>query len=70
MNVHTTREEPVSKQRIGKYTRIGILLEKVFSVGPPRGYITTIAGQLRGELSESLEAAVEGDGEEKTECII
>jgi hypothetical protein len=29
---HATREEPVSKQRIGKHTTIGVLLETVFSV--------------------------------------
>jgi hypothetical protein len=32
MNMHTTIEEPVSKQRISKHTRIGVLLETVFSI--------------------------------------
>jgi hypothetical protein len=33
-------------------------------VGPPRGYITTIPGQLESELREYLEMAVEDDSEE------
>jgi hypothetical protein len=33
MKTHTTIEEPVSKQRIGKPTTIVVLLEAVFSVG-------------------------------------
>jgi hypothetical protein len=32
MNTHVTIEEPVSKQRNGKHTTIGVLLEMVFSV--------------------------------------
>jgi hypothetical protein len=32
MNTHVTTEEPVSKQRIGKHTTIGVLLETVFSI--------------------------------------
>jgi hypothetical protein len=31
-NVHATIGEPVSKQGIGKHTKIGVLLETVFSV--------------------------------------
>jgi hypothetical protein len=31
-NTHATTEEPVSKQRIGKHTTIGVFLETVFSV--------------------------------------
>jgi hypothetical protein len=31
MNTHATIDEPVSKQRIGKYTT-GVLLETVFSI--------------------------------------
>jgi hypothetical protein len=31
-NTHGAIEEPVSKQRIGKHTTIGVLLETVFSV--------------------------------------
>jgi hypothetical protein len=38
----------------------------VFSVGPPRGSITRIPDQLEATLRESLETAVEDDGEEKT----
>jgi hypothetical protein len=38
----------------------------VFSVGSPQGYITRITGQPELELRESLEAAVEDDGEVKT----
>jgi hypothetical protein len=34
-------------------------METVFYVGPPRGYITRIPGQLEEELRESLEKAVE-----------
>jgi hypothetical protein len=30
--MHATIEEPVSKQRNGKHTTIGVLLETVFSV--------------------------------------
>jgi hypothetical protein len=29
---HATMEEPVSKQRIGKHTTIGVLLDTVFSI--------------------------------------
>jgi hypothetical protein len=36
----------------------------VFSVGPPRGFITRISGQLGEELRESLEMAVEDDRKE------
>jgi hypothetical protein len=37
-------------------------MEMAFSVGPPRGYITRITGQLELELRGSLEMAVEDDG--------
>jgi hypothetical protein len=32
MNTHSSIKEPVSKQRIGKQTKEGVLLEMVFSV--------------------------------------
>jgi hypothetical protein len=65
MNVHTTIEEPVSKQRIGKHTTIGVLLENVFSVsGAPKLYNKDLR-QLT-ELRESLEMAVEADVEVMT----
>jgi hypothetical protein len=32
MNIHATTEEPISKQRIGNHTTIGVLLETVFSI--------------------------------------
>jgi hypothetical protein len=42
----------------------------VFSVGAaPRLYNEDLR-QLRGELRESLEAAVKDDGEGKTQCVI
>jgi hypothetical protein len=64
-----TTEEPVSKQQIGKNTTTGVLLETVFSVGGrPRGNIARISGSWETDWRESLEAAVEEDGEEKTWC--
>jgi hypothetical protein len=39
-------------------------METVFYVGPLRGYITRISGQLESELRKSLETAVEDDWEE------
>jgi hypothetical protein len=39
-------------------------------LGPTRGYITRITGQLGLELRQSLETAVEDDGEEITSCVI
>jgi hypothetical protein len=65
MNMHATIEEPISKQRIGKHTTIEVLLETVLSVGAaPRLYNEDLR-QLRGELRESLETAVEYDGEKR-----
>jgi hypothetical protein len=32
MNMHATMEEPFNKQRIGDHTKIGALLETVFSI--------------------------------------
>jgi hypothetical protein len=47
MNMHATIEEPVSMQRIGKNTTIGVLLDTVFSVGTTsRLYIVDLR-QLR-----------------------
>jgi hypothetical protein len=44
MNMHANIEEPVSKQRIGKHTSIGILLEAVFSLRSVQGsYIGRIS---------------------------
>jgi hypothetical protein len=31
-NMHAAIEKPISKQRVGKHTTIGVLLETVFSV--------------------------------------
>jgi hypothetical protein len=42
----------------------------VFSVGPPRGYITRISGSLEIELRESLETAVEDDEKRRIVCHI
>jgi hypothetical protein len=40
MNMHTTIEGPVSKQRIDKDTTIGVLMETVFSIRSVQsGYI-------------------------------
>jgi hypothetical protein len=32
MNIHAKKEEPISKQWMGKHTTIGVLLEIVFSL--------------------------------------
>jgi hypothetical protein len=55
----------------GKHTYITIeeLLEKVFSVEAALRLYREDLRQLRGELRESLETAVEDDGEEKTWCV-
>jgi ppGpp synthetase/RelA/SpoT-type nucleotidyltranferase len=36
-------------------------MEMAFSVGPPQGHITRIAGQLVDRLRESFESAVEAE---------
>jgi hypothetical protein len=59
MNMYTTIEEPVSKQRICKHTTIGVLLETVFSVGSASRLYNEDLWQLELELRESLETAVE-----------
>jgi hypothetical protein len=40
-------------------------MKRCFLLGPTRGYITRITGQLELELRESLEMAVADDGKEK-----
>jgi hypothetical protein len=46
MSLHAAKEEPVTKQRVGKHTTRGVLLETVFSVRPVQsGYIESIEFQ-------------------------
>jgi hypothetical protein len=42
----------------------------VFSTGAGPRLYNEVLRQLREELRESLEMALEGDGEEKTQCVI
>jgi hypothetical protein len=46
-NQKVTIEEPVSKQRIGKHTTTGVLLETVFSVGAATRVYNEDLRQLR-----------------------
>jgi hypothetical protein len=47
--MHATIEEPISKQRIGKYTIIGVLLGTVFSIRSVQsGYIESVENRDSG----------------------
>jgi hypothetical protein len=76
MNTHGTIEEPVSKQRIGKHTTIGVLSETMFSIRSLQsGYKEEFSWEksiefrsskwaVSSELKGSLKMPVEDDGEE------
>jgi hypothetical protein len=65
MNMHATIQGSVSKQRICKHTTIGVLLETVFSARAASRLYNEDLRQLKIELREPLEAAVEYAEEEK-----
>jgi hypothetical protein len=73
MNMHATIEE-LPFLCTGKVTHLyinrGLLRKWCFLRGLTPDYITRTPGQLESELRESLEMAVDDDGEGKTQCVI
>jgi hypothetical protein len=66
MNTHATTEELPFARSTDLYNNRGIARKRCFlEAAAPRLYNQDLR-QLRGELRESLEVAVEDDGEEKT----